>query len=263
MSVTVCTGFSPIGRVEYGERFLRTFSQFWPADVGLKVFVEHSDAKLEASMRDGTFVSLWSCPGVEDFIKRHINRPEAVGRQPGPKWKSGDVRRGYSFRFDAVKFCRQLFIPETAAAGLADGDILVWLDADVVTYRQIPNGFVEGMLGDADCCYLGRGRKHSEIGFWAVRLNPLTRGFLGLLAATYRSDIVFSLGEWHSAFVWDACRTASADKGVRFLDLTPGGQDHVWMQSPLVHYTDHVKGDRKRQGFSHEHPNARQVALAR
>lgn len=248
MGVTVMSGFSPKGRIEYGERFLAGFASYWPGAVKLQVFVEEL-AEGSASVRPAyNLRSLWDCPGQREFLDRHAGNLAAQGRAknlPIP-WKPGAMANGYNFRFDAVKFSRQCFIPETAAAGLPDGEILVWLDADVVTHHPVPTGFLEGLIGDADGAFLGRGRKHSEIGYWAVRLSPGTRTFLAQLAGLFRNDTVFQLKEWHSAFAWDWCRIEATEQiGLVFRDLTPGGQGHVWHQSPLCRYTDHLKGNRK------------------
>jgi len=252
VSITVCSGFSPQGRLQYGERFLRTFHQFWPASVSLAVYVEQSDAALDR-LGQGAIRSLWDCEGMRAFLTRHEPDPVKNGRAPHPGWKSKDHRAGYSFKFDAVKFSRQCFIPEQAALACADGDILVWLDADVVSFKPVPDGFVEGLLGEADGCYLGREYKHSEIGFWAVRLSPRTRAFLAMLAGTYRSDDIFKLGEWHSAYAWDYCRKIAESAGAKFKNLTPGGHDHVWVTSPLFKCLDHMKGEaRKAAGMSAE-----------
>lgn len=246
MAVTICTGFSEKGRKEYGETFERTFFKHWPGSVALQAYVEleHPPALFERS--------LWACPGQREFLDRHAENLPAQGRQfvPGMNWKEADQRRGYSFRYDAVKFSRQCFIPQTAAAGLPDDDILVWLDGDVVTHADVPEGFVEGLLGESDGAFLGRQRKHSEIGFWAVRLHDGTREFLADLASRFSSDAVFNLKEWHSAFVWDTCRREASF--LNLTDLTPGGHDHVWHQSPLAAYTDHLKGGRKALGRSPE-----------
>jgi hypothetical protein len=83
--------------------------------------------------------------------------------------------------------------PEAAAQGHGRWRLLVWLDGDVETTRDVPVDLVEQLLGAAEICYLGRARGHSEIGFWAVRLNPRTRKFLHDIAEVYRTDLVFKL----------------------------------------------------------------------
>lgn len=244
MRVRVCSGFSPNGYEEYGKKFLETFHAHWPKDHELVVYTEDAVKTPRGQVRP-----LWQIPGVLGFLDRHAKNPEANGRKPTEKWKDNERRVGYSYRWDARKFCRQLFIPEDAARGMPDGSVLVWLDADVHTFAKIPNDFIAGLLGDADVCFLGRGKKHSEIGFWAVRLNAKTRGFLSDLADMYRSDNVFKLREWHSAYVWDYVRQKH---GLAEKDLSPNGRGHVWFSTPLGQYSDHLKGARKRLGRSPE-----------
>lgn len=245
--ITVCTGFSPAGYVEYGKRFLARFHAFWPRDVSLRFYTEEP-----ADAPRGVCVSLWDCTGAKAFADRHRDNAAAHGLKEVPGWKPKDRDRGYSYRFDAGKFFKQLMIPEHCAARFDDGTILAWLDADVMTLSHVPIGFIEGLIGDADLVYLGRERFHSDIGFWAVRLNSLTRAFLGELADIWRSDRVFELPEWHSAFVFDHCRRNFEAVGGNAINLTPGGRGHVWFQSPLRAYTDHLKGGRKAIGRSLE-----------
>ena len=234
---TVVTGFSPTGRIEYGERFLKTFEQFWPQSVGLRVFVEESTSIPRKGER-----SLWSCPGLQSFIGRHRNDLRYTGMKPVSTWRPKDYDKGYSYRHDAVKFCRQCFIPEAAASEFEDGEILVWLDGDVVTHTPVPEGFVESLIDGMDICYLGRINFHTELGFWAIRLSPRTRKFLADFAELWRSDMIFELREWHSAFAFDHMLVLS---DLKIRNLTPNGRGTVWMQSPLYKYTDHLKGRRK------------------
>lgn len=246
MKIKVVTGFSPSGFIEYGERFLKTFEKHWPKDIQLAVYVEKPIAITSMRM---TPVPLWECYGAMSFVSRHRDDAEKNGRKPNERWKERHKRGGYNFRFDAVKFCRQCFIPRDAAASMQDGDLLVWLDADVITFDTPPNGFLESLIGDADISFLGRARMHSEIGYWSVRLNPRTRAFLEEFGAMWDSDRVFELPEWHSAFVFDHVRR---EAGLIERNLTPHGTGHVWFQSPLGKYTDHCKGARKALGHSPE-----------
>lgn len=242
--IRVCSGFSPSGYEQYGKRFLDTFHKFWPADVDLKVYTEQP-----VEMPRGHCRSLWDCGGVGDFIARHKDNLERNGRMPNKHWRPRHIKGGYNFRFDAVKFCRQCFIPRHAASDLVDGDVLVWLDADVVTLCTVPKDFIIDLMRGEEIAFLGRIGTHSEIGFWCVRINDRTRSFIDTFAETWASDEVFHLPEWHSAFVFDYCRKAA---NLRERHLTPNGRGHVWMQSPLAKYTDHCKGERKALGFSPE-----------
>lgn len=242
--IRVVTGFSPKGYQEYGRRFVDTFTKHWPKEIELRTYVEEP-----ILLPRGTAHLLWSCNGAEEFIARHRDDPEKNGRAPNDRWKERHRRFPYNFRFDAVKFCRQCFIPEHASLDMSDGDLLVWFDGDVVTESSPPKAFLDELIGEYDLSFLGRRGTHSEIGYWSVRLNARSREFVRLFADLWRSDLVFDLPEWHSAFVFDHCRKVLS---IRERNLTPHGTGHVWFQSPLARYTDHCKGNRKALGYSPE-----------
>ena len=242
--LTVCTGWSPSGWVEYGEKFLESFCRHWPQSVRLIAYTE-----VPYFMPRGENRLIWDIPGCRDFIERHVNSRKARGRAINPAiWKPRAVLHGYNWRFDAVKWCKQGFIP-LAASEHAD-DLLCWLDADVMTHRDVPEGFIESLLPDGkDVAYLGRGKNyHSEIGFQLYRL-PRAKPMLQRFRDYYASDEVFKLEEWHSAYVFDKARK---ETGIDAHDITPGGVGHVWFQSPLREYLDHLKGSRKNLGKSVE-----------
>lgn len=235
--IRVCSGFSPAGRIAYGDRFLASFDRYWPADVELRVYVEEPTPM----PRDAEW-SLWSIHGALAFNARHGTDLALAGRSARPCWKPREVHRGYSFKTDALKFWKQILIPEAASCGLEMGDILVWLDGDVETIEQVPEDLVPRLLGGADVAYLGRAN-HSEIGFWAVRISPRTLVFLHDIAEQYRTDRFLELPEWHSAFVWDHVRKQS---GLVERNLCgPGHRGHVWPLTALARYTRHDKGQRK------------------
>lgn len=238
---TIVSGVHPAGLREYGHRFLSGWGM-WPRDHRLAFYTEEpTEVPVGAVNR-----SLWDCYGAKEFYERNRNKPEARGHKT----------RDYSFAYDALKFFKQLMAPEHASNFLPNGEIMVWLDADVVTHTQVPSALVESMIGDADLCYLGRDAVHSEIGFWAVRLSEMTREFLFSMAETYRSDRFLKLQQWHSAFVFDNCRALAEERGMRSRNLTKGQRGHVWFRMELGKYTDHTKGPRKRKGFSPENPDA-------
>lgn len=234
MTTHVVTGWNVPSYNALGRQFENTFIKYWPKDVDLIIF------------RD------WEkCDGLAGFLSFFKDNKHANGRLPVKGWKPRDIQSGYTFKFDAVKFAPQMFVMETVAKDLPDGDIIAWFDCDVVSYRPIPPDFIESLIGDSDIVFLGREPKHSEIGFWAVRLSQQTRRFLSGLADWYRDRTIFGLDEWHSAFVFDATRKKYVSD-LRQRDLTPGGRGHVWFKCPLGDYTDHLKGDRKKIGYSKE-----------
>lgn len=248
MAVTVVSGFNPQGYLETGKTFLRTFDRYWPKEVDLVVYVEEEIPTPER----GKQRNVLGIPGCREFIEAYQGDPRFTGKAEVPGWRKKDLQAGYSYRYDAVKFCRQLFIPDSCASVLPDADILVWLDADVVSYADVPNGLVDALIGDATLCYLGRRDGHSDLGFWAVRLNPSSRAFLKSLADCYRTGAIFKLQEWHSAYVFDHFVNQYKDC-FKCKSLTSHTKGHVWFDCEIGRYTDHLKGKmRKQLGYSPE-----------
>lgn len=238
MKIRVCSGWHPAGSALYGRRFLDSFDRFWPKEVELAVYTEQPESMPRAAYRD-----LFSIPGAPLVHDAMIAQAKFSGTVVTSKWKEGDRAEGYNFRFDAAKFWKQIMIPDHAATGLVDGDILIWLDGDVVTTRPVPLDLVPDLLGLADVCFLGREPKHSEIGFWAVRISPITRLFLECIKNQYLTGSFEQLKEWHSAFVWDHVRRSM---GMRERNLCPpGARGHVWPTTKIGQFTRHDKGNRK------------------
>lgn len=237
--IRVASGWSPSGRISYGDRFEKSFDRYWPAAVELQVYVEKVYPMRRAAER-----SLWDCEGATEFAERHADNLELSGMLPTALWKPKDHAKGYNFRFDAFKFFRQILIPRQAAKGLAEGDILIWLDGDVETIAPVDTNAIEAMLANADVAFLNRGDKHSEIGWWSIRINPRTLQFLDDMAALYTSDEFLKLKEHHSAFIWDHARRMG--RSMREWHLSPpGASGHVWPKTILARWTRHDKGSRK------------------
>src|SRR4029079_6402538 len=197
MKTTIVSGFHPAGYEEYGKAFLKTFDRYWPKEVDIIVYVEN---KIKPIGRE-IIRDVFSIPGCKQFIEEH-QHPRFHGMEEVPGWNEKDRRNPEgSYRFNAVKFCRQLFIPEHAADKLPDGDILVWFDGDVISHAEPPGDFVNHLLGEKDLVTLGRDRLNTDLGFWAVRLNKRIRELLKAIADSYRSGYVLKLEEWHSGFL--------------------------------------------------------------
>lgn len=246
-AVTVVTGWSPEGYALYGRRFVQSFARFWPRDVRLLVYVEETERLPRGEQRIVSDV-----PTVKAFLERHRRNPKVNGRAPTEGWTEKDRRRGYSFRFDAWKFGRVPLYIRDAAREIERG-VLIWLDGDVVTFKEVTPALFRTVLPKgADVSYLGRKGYHSEIGFQGYRL-PGARPFIETFAEWYATGAFLHLDEWHSAHVFDATRQACEVTGLRCHNLTPNGSGHVWFQSPLGAVMDHLKGDnRKARGWSLE-----------
>jgi hypothetical protein len=240
MMILVCSGWNPQGARQYGDNFLKSFALYWPADVQFMVYTEEPQ-----DLPRGVNKMLFDIPGAAEFYARHFDNPILSGRQPGEghSWKKSCLAKGYNFRYDALKFFKQILIPRDAARWLDDGDILIWLDGDVVTTAKPDIAAIKDGLRGADVMFLNRAGTHSEIGFWAVRISNKTRNFLSVLAETYTDDQFLEMREYHSAFIWDAAREACQ---LSEHHLVKSGQSgHVWPHSMLGKWSRHEKGDRK------------------
>lgn len=135
--------------------------------------------------------------------------------------------------------CRYLQDPDTDYL-----DYVIWLDTDVVQCKPITNW--QPLLpkqGDV-CSYLGRGnRYHPETGFIAYDCqHPRLEEFIEELALIYLTDRVFTLEQWHDAYVWDhVCRELKIPR----TDIGPKQAGEAFQNSPLKEYFLHLKGPRK------------------
>lgn len=220
----------------YGANFASSFAQYWPSEVELVVV---ADRQLPLSR--GRVVDLTAIPGVAEFRRRWKDDLAANGKSPmkGPQVDDS----GYSWRMDAVKWMPQAMAPLAVLGDMNDGDILIWFDADVVTTSRVEMGWPGDLVGDADIACLKRGGRHTEIGFYGVRISPRSKLFLERFAGLYDTDKVFKFKEWHSAFVFD--RAMEVDPFLRIRNLSPGGKGHVWPATMLSEHTVHLKGKRK------------------
>lgn len=236
--LTIVTGWSPKGWSEYAHRFASTFVPNLPKGVKIVSYIEDDLKVAGIETRD-----VLSIEGCREFIEKYRNDDRANGRDVQPNWKQSCKDKRYNFRFDAWKFCRQGFIPYHALKN-CETRYLAWLDADVIAKRPIPQGFIESLLPEGKCvAYLGREPKFSEIGFQLYDTSCMgTISMLKKFRDVYITEEIFNLKEWHSAYAFDYARITTNANGH---SLTPGGHGNVWEQSPLIKYTDHLKGKRK------------------
>lgn len=253
MTTHIISGCSPDGYRDYASACVATWATYWPPEIEIAVYVEENNL-WPARIKQRT---LDVCPGQVEFIEKNKTWPQANGREANELWskraRADLARGGYCYRYDAVRFSRQLFIPEHAVSQAQDGDVVAWFDADVLAFDHIPSGFVERLMGNSDVVSLGRDGQSTELGFWAVKVNTQGRDFVHKLAETCRSGSIFHMQEWHSGYVFDRVMETSVRSGLNHKNLTHHRQGHVWFKCDLGRYTDHLKGERRKKlGYSPE-----------
>lgn len=232
MSVRVCTSIWGTAWRRYGKKFAESFTEHWDPSIELSVTVDKDlpfdrahQVKLQEVDDYNTFVERWKAEPVEPPVP------------PNGKW---------TFYWDALKWMPQAITPKTTLAAnphWVDGDILIWTDADSLFHSNVNEEWVEKVLDNHEAATLQRNNTHSEIGFFAVRLNEKTRKAMDRFGDLFVSYDIFKWKEWHSAYAWDI---AIKEYDVKVKNLNPSGAPgHVFPKSILAEKIVHNKGERK------------------
>jgi hypothetical protein len=157
-----------------------------------------------------------------------------------------------SWQYDVVRYSHKVF---AAIDALYDYDgVGVWLDADCVTYKLIPEGLIEKQLnGCFMACYQRTGM-YTETGMWIMDCShPEKKAFLDFWRAIYFTERYKDLLQWHDCMTLDACLRYFRNRvTVHNLSGEHAKAMHPQALSELGKYIDHCKGPRKIKGVSHE-----------
>lgn len=251
------------GYEAYGRQMVESFDRHWPKSVPLYLYAENFGPDLPSDRiipRD----LLAACPELVAFKERHKNNPTAHGKRARKRLQMTDVWQkrkiklrlvdwGLGYHWDAVRFSHKTFAIFDAAERCR-ADVLFWVDADTLMFADIPRDFLEEMI-PLECMlsYLAR-PKFSECGFVGYNLrHPAIRDFLAAFKALYTSDTLFKEAQYHDSWLFDVIRKRFEKKGHKTYDIAQGlglKAGHVFVNSPLGRYMDHMKGDRKLSGAS-------------
>lgn len=275
MKIKVITSYKPGTWTKYAEKCVKSVLQMWP-NVALNVYHEGPAQETDMFSPRLKWIDLHEVqPDLVKFKERHEKDPIANGelqevpggqRRPGAlKTKGGlDAQKG-SYLWDAVRFANKVFcVTHSIKTSIEKKyDYVVWLDADTYTFRPMPTKFLEDLLpADSMLTYLGRenpnlndGGKYPECGFVGYNLNhPEIQNFSKQWENLYISDEVFKLLEWHDSFVfWHLSKIYRKEKNIKVNDIGyyKGVKGHhVFVNSELGLYIDHMKGKRKQLGSS-------------
>ena len=246
-SLAAVTTFNEAGYAQYGKRFLESFDAHWPEEVILHVYGENITPSTY-SARIFNHDLLAKSPQLVAFKDRHkfITAHNGI-------YEDGE----YGYRMDAVRFAHKVFaLVHCSLAIKEDTDVLFWIDADIVTFKDIPSDLFDQVLPyGCYTSYLGRGNTYPECGFMGYDLShPAHEEFMTFWQKLYLDDSLFVLPEWHDSFVYDLIRKTFEDQN-KFkshnIAADVGLSSHPFINSVLGRYMDHLKGDeRKRAGAS-------------
>jgi hypothetical protein len=244
----------------------------FPKEIDLVVYAE--EPKPECKYNRITWIDLNSAePELFKFKDKHKNDPVANGeleeikggvRRPAElQTKGGMDKNKGSFLWAAVRFANKVFCVVNAVRNSKEYDYVVWIDGDTFSFRPIPMSFFENLLPqNTMLTYLGRenpklndGGKYPECGFVGYNMNhPEIQNFVNDWEKLYVTDDVFKLLEWHDSYVfWHLSKMYRSEKNIKVNDIGywKGVKGHhVFVNSELGQYMDHMKGKRKKIGTS-------------
>lgn len=222
MTFAVVTSFSPKGYQVYGKRFIETFAH-WPEDVPLYVYYE-GEKPLDASER-----AIWKPLDADVDRQRFMT----THKDEDPK----------DYRKCVVRYSHKVF---AMTAAPRETDHLIWVDADCETFAPVTHDMLKAVCGDPGQVgsFLGRPyHRHSETGFWSVRMDTSGDDFLDVLRMTYTSGEILTLSEHHDCMAFDFVRRRFERAGHRFKNLCPNATGlGVFQQSRLKDFITHNKG---------------------
>ncbi len=222
----VVTTSSKAGYKQHGHRWMDSRKN-WPKDTEFLYYTEGFDLDIPGKdFRD-----------MPEFYEWKMKHAAYVA----PSWE-----------WDVVRYAHKVF---AAADALYDYQgIGVWLDADCVTYKAIPDGLIEKQVEGAYLAHYGRTGFHTETGMWIMDCSrPCHKPFLDAWRAWYLSERYKNLNAWHDCITLDAT-IKQFGKQAKFNNLS--GEHHLsWHPQALTElgkYIDHCKGKRKVLGASPE-----------
>ena len=272
MKIKFITSYKPGCWDQYAKKGIEAMAKNLPDEIDLVVYAEE---KIPACDYERIkWIDLNNAePELFKFKKRHKNDPVANGklgnveggvrRLPELQKLGGLDKNKESFLWDAVRFANKVFCVINAVRNSSDYNYVVWLDADTNIFRPMPFEFITKLLPqNTMVTYLGRenptlndGGKYPECGFVGYNLqHPETQNFINEWERLYKEDSVFKILEWHDSYVfWHLTKKFKQEKQIEVNDIGKWvgvKGHHVFVNSVLGQYIDHMKGDRKIKGSS-------------
>ena len=257
-TLAVVTTFPPNRWTAYAKRMLQSHIDFWPNDVTLYAY--HEGDRPTLNHEKIKYINIEDAnPELVKFKQRHKNDPVANGEtteiaggvRRDPSAGKKDKGKG-SYLWDAVRFAHKTFAVDHAIKN-ADTDYVLWLDADTYTFRPITTDFVVGLLPETKLVnFLGRGEKYPECGWVCYNTkHPNVNQFMEYWTEMYINDTIFKELEWHDSYLfWQCVKRIAPNDGVDIGKGAGAKGHHVFINSVLGAYVDHMKGKRKVLGKS-------------
>ena len=240
--LAVFTSWHPTGYKKYGKHFIQGYVNYWPKSVPLTIYAE--DHTPEAPSDIKILDQRSTLPDLKSWQEKHKDNPHAHGHNKDMSKKS--------FLWDASRFANKVFALWHFAK-TCDSDVFIWCDGDVRTHTKIPEDFLQSIAPNDNqlATYLGR-KTWPECGWMMFNTkHHAFESFMNRWRWIYESDDIFNHKEYHDSYIFGELVAEQKEKGVEFNDLgsdSAGG--HIFINSVLGKYMDHLKGFRKEVGKS-------------
>ncbi len=236
----------------YGVEMINSFFANWPDEITLTAFIEKSSGLDDSAVKPKII--------IRDFYE-HVPEYKYFVEKFKDKKKYTD-----DFRFNVFRFAHKVYAISSALKNTKTKH-LIWLDADIKTYKKIPLEFLDTLISEnIYMSYLGRENisiKHltySECGFLIFNTeHPIHKMFWQNMMNMYDDGDLFKEKEWHDSYIFDVVRkNLEKTKSIKNFDITSLGlvnvknDDHVFVSSVLGKFMDHKKGNRKDSKWSYE-----------
>lgn len=240
------TSYDHSSQRAFGNLCVESFCDYWPSNCHIIALVENLPNST-SDFEDRLSMLSFEEHAADFYAFEHKYKNIAATRT--------------GFKYDAIKFAHKVYALLAAVDALALGfDYLIWLDADVYTFRTVPNRLLKSLTSPKKyMSYLGRSHlqnspvNYSECGFMIFNLNhSKNRAFWNLMRRYYDEGALFRLREWHDSYIFDQARLALENEAnvtniniSEFGTRTISDPGHIFVASVLGKYMDHRKGSRK------------------
>jgi len=242
--LSVFSTWHPVGYNKYGKHFIEGFCQYWPTVVNLTIYAEDHVPDTYNADNIEVLDQRTALPDLKSWQERHKDNPHAHG------WNADKTVK--SFLWDASRFANKVFAVWHFAKH-TNADIMIWCDGDVRTHTQIPVEFLQEIAPAEDELVTFLGRKTWPECGWMMfnRHHSDFDRFFKKWRWIYESDDIFNHSEYHDSYIFGELVQEFVKQGTKVKDLggpTQGG--HIFINSVLGKYMDHLKGFRKEVGKS-------------
>ena len=203
----------------YAERAIQSFLKFWP--IPILVYYESPPPLSNDRMGVRSFDEV---EGLSEFL-------EFDGPSPPAEYEN-------HYMWDAKRFSHKVFAQLDA---LERYDRVIWIDADVVTHKEVPIDLCDSLTTPV-LSFLGREGSYTETGI--VGFNKTDPDFAEF-EQRYRDQ--YEKREIYKQRFWTDCHAFDFARQGKGRDLTPWGRgvDNVMVNSELGKYMTHYKGNGK------------------